>query len=116
MFVYKYPYATIRPVKKTVPEKANLILNLILIALLIIAARVWHLSILEHDEKLEEARRPQKKTVVLPAERGTIRDRFNILLASNKLKYRAAIVYSEIQEVPSVVFEKQADGTVKKKF
>lgn len=102
--------------KKTVPEKANLILNLILLALLIIATRVWHLSILQHDSKIEEARRPQKKTVISPAERGTIRDRYNTLMAANKLKYRAAVVYSEIQEVPSTVFEKQADGSVKKIF
>ncbi|MEI6531376.1 MAG: hypothetical protein WCN87_00965, partial [Chlamydiota bacterium] len=101
---------------KTVPEKANLILNLILLALIIIAARVWHLSVLQHDTKVEESRRPQKKTVILPAERGTIRDRYNILMASNKLKYRAALVYSEIQEIPSVIFEKQADGSLQKVF
>ncbi len=98
------------------PEKANLILNFILLALIIIAVRVWHLTVLQHDTKVEESRRPQKKTIVLPAERGTVRDRYNILMASNKLKYRASLVYSEIQDIPSVVFEKQADGSLKKIF
>lgn len=102
--------------KKTVPEKANLILNLILLALCFITARVWYLSILQHDAKMEEARRPQKKTIIIPAERGTIRDRSNTLLAANKLKYRAALVYADIQEIPAIVYEKQPDGKSKKIF
>lgn len=88
-----------------IPQKANRVLNLVLIGILIIVLRVWHLGVVQHEERLEESRRPQKKTLIEPAKRGTIRDRFNIPLAINKVKYQAAVLYSEIREIPAVKWE-----------
>lgn len=93
-----------------IPSKANLILNLILLAMALILVRVWHLSVIQYDKKLEEARKPQKKVVIEPATRATIRDRFNLPLAINKIQYQAAVLYSQIRDIPSVTWEKDADG------
>ncbi len=98
-----------------VPAKANRILNVVLIGILLILLRVWHLGVIQHEEKLEESRRPQKRLVVEPARRGTIRDRYNIPLAINKVQYNAAIFYSHIRHVPAVVWVKE-EGKKKKKY
>ena len=47
------------------------------------------------------ARKPQRRTVVEPVERGTIRDRFNIPLALNKIQYNAAVCYADIRHIPT---------------
>lgn len=99
-----------------IPKKAQTILSVIGIALLLFVLRTWHLSVIEHDEKVEEASRPQKKVVLEPSKRGTIRDRFNLPLAINKIHYQATIVYSQILQIPSVRWEKQPDGTNVKKY
>jgi cell division protein FtsI/penicillin-binding protein 2 len=99
-----------------IPLKANKILNLILIAMLIIIIRIWHLAVIQYDKKLEESRKPQKRIVIEPAKRATIRDRFNIPLALNKVHYTAAILYSQIRQIPSVVWEKNSDGKKVKIF
>lgn len=93
-----------------IPAKANLILNLILIALALISVRLWHLSTVQYKEKLEESRKPQRKTLVEPAKRGTIRDRFNLPLAINKIHYQAAILYSPIRMIPAVKKETDQEG------
>lgn len=64
---------------------------------------------IQHDERLEQARKPQVRVVIEPAKRGTIRDRFNIPLAINKIQYNASILYSQIREIPSVVWEKKME-------
>lgn len=84
-----------------IPKKTNLILNLILFAMLIITARIWLLTTSEYDKMLEESRKPQRKAVIETAKRGTIRDRFNIPLAINKIRYQAAIVYAPIKRIPA---------------
>lgn len=99
-----------------IPEKANKILNLILLAMLVIVARIWHLTIVQHDDKVEESRKPQRRTLVEVSSRGTIRDRFNIPLAINKISYRAAILYSQLRQIPSVRWEKDETGKKTKKF
>ena len=86
------------------PEKANRILNILLIAFLLILIRVWHLSIIQYDKKSEEARRPRNE-VMEPAMRGTIRDRFNIPLAINKIGYQASIYYSHLKDIPTIVLD-----------
>lgn len=98
-----------------IPGKAQAVLSVIGIALLCIVIRTWHLAVIEHDEKVEEASRPQKKVVLEPSKRGTIRDRFNLPLAINKIHYQATIVYSQLAQIPRVRWEKQADGTNLKK-
>lgn len=99
-----------------IPSKANRVLNLILLGLILIGIRVWHLSVVQHDQRLEESRKPQRRVIVEPAKRASIRDRFNIPLAINKMQYQATIIYSQIQQVPSVVWEKDSTGKRVKVF
>lgn len=99
-----------------IPEKANKILNIILIAMIVIVFRIWHLGIIQHENKLEESRKPQRKTIVEASKRATIRDRFNIPLALNKISYRATILYSQLRQVPSIRWEKDSSGKKIKKF
>ncbi len=75
-----------------------------------IALRVWYLGAVKHDEYLEKALKPQRRSVVEAAARGTIRDRFNIPLAINKVQYNAAVCFDRIREVPVVSWEKGEDG------
>lgn len=93
-----------------ISEKANRVLNLVLIIMLLIILRVWHLSVVQYDNKLEEARKPQRRIIVEAARRATIRDRFNIPLALNKVQYNAAILYSQFRQIPSVAWKKGTDG------
>lgn len=99
-----------------IPTKANKVLNLVLLALILIGIRIWNLAIVQHDQKLEESRRPQQRVIVEAAKRASIRDRFNIPLAINKVQYQAAILYSQIQQIPSVAWEKDASGKKVKVF
>jgi cell division protein FtsI/penicillin-binding protein 2 len=85
-----------------IPTKANRILHVILIALVLIVLRTWHLAVIQNEQRTEEASRPQRKTVIEPATRATIRDRFNLPLAINKIQYQATILYSQIREIPSI--------------
>lgn len=84
--------------------------------MVLIILRVWHLAVIQYDIKLEEFRRPQRKTVVEPARRATIRDRFNIPLAINKVQYRAAILYSQFKQIPAIAWTKDANGNKIKKY
>lgn len=94
----------------SIPEKANRILNGILVVLLLILFRIWHVAIVQHEEKKEEARRPQERVVVERAERATICDRYGIPLAINKVQYNASICYGGIRELPRTVWQKNAEG------
>lgn len=94
-----------------ISQKANRILGVFLVAFLMILLRVWHLSVIQHEERLEKAQRPTRRTVIEPSGRASIRDRFNIPLAINQVQYNAAVSYGEIREVPRIAWEKQADGS-----
>lgn len=94
----------------SIPEKANKVLHLVLIALFLIVLRVWHLAVIQSDEREEAARRPQRRVVIEPAKRATIRDRYNIPLAINKIQYNAAIVYSQFREIKAVEWKTDAEG------
>lgn len=96
-------------------DKANWVLNLILVAFVLIILKIWYLSVIQHDVFEERSRRPQKRTLTEPAKRGTIRDRFNLPLAINRIQYNAAMVYSPIKHIPVVQFE-TIDGKRVKKF
>lgn len=96
-----------------IPAKANRILHFILIAMLLILIRLWHLSFIQYDQRLEESRKPQRKTRIEPATRATIRDRFNLPLAVNKLAYEATILYSQLREIPA--FEWRTDPVTGKR-
>lgn len=93
-----------------IPSKANRILNLILIGMLLIVLRLWHLSVVQYEKRLEEATKPQRRVISEAAKRGTITDRFNLPLAVNKMQYNVAILYSQIRQIPGVVWEKDAEG------
>lgn len=95
---------------RDIPHKANTVLHLLLIAFLMIVFRVWYLGAIKHDEYAEKALKPQRRTVVEEAPRGTIRDRFNIPLAINKVQYNAAIFFDRIREIPVVNWEKNEEG------
>ncbi len=49
-----------------------------LVAFLLILLRVWHLSVIQHEERVETAQRPTRRTVIEPSRRASIRDRFNL--------------------------------------
>ena len=58
-----------------IPTKANRVLNLILLCLILILIRVWYLDVVQHDKYVDQARRPQRKVVIEPTPRATISDR-----------------------------------------
>lgn len=65
-----------------IPTKANRILHFILVAIFLIIIRMWHLSVIQYDQRLEESQKPQRKSIIEPAVRATIRDRFNLPLGT----------------------------------
>jgi cell division protein FtsI/penicillin-binding protein 2 len=93
-----------------IPGKANHILNIILIALAFIVVRIWFLAVIQHEEHSAKAAKPRQREVAIEAERGTIRDRYNLPLAVNKLQYQVAVLYSQIREVPAIVWKIDQDG------
>lgn len=93
---------------RAIPEKANFVLKIILCVLLVIGLRIWHLGIIQHDKKKEEAFQPRRRVALEPAIRGTIRDRFNVVLAANKQEARLSIIYSQFRDIPSwIVVDKE---------
>ncbi|NNM43182.1 MAG: hypothetical protein HKM07_02440 [Chlamydiae bacterium] len=90
--------------------KANRVLNILFLALVLIFIRVWYLSVSQHDHYLQLSRKPQVRTVIEQVERATIRDRFNIPLAMNKIQYNAGILYGQIKQIPSVTWKKDPSG------
>lgn len=102
--------------QRSIPEKANKILNLILVVIVLILAKLWTLTILQHDEGIEASQKPPRKVISLKPERATIRDRFNIPLALNKVQYNAAVSYAQIKVIPSISYEMDANGKKIKKY
>lgn len=93
-----------------IPAKANRILNVILVGMILIVLRVWHLSVVQYDEKLDESRKPQRRVVLEAPKRATIRDRFNAPLAINKLQYNVSILYANIRQIPTNSWGVEAEG------
>lgn len=96
--------------------KANRVLNIILVGMILIVLRIWHLAVIQYDEKLNDSRKPQRRVILEPAKRGTIRDRFNIPLAINKLQYNVAILYNQIKQIPSIAWEVNSEGKRIKRY
>lgn len=94
----------------TLPEKANKILNGVLIVLMLISIKIWHLAVVQHEKKLEESAKPQRRVVIERSERATIYDRFNIPLATNKVQYNATICYGPIRDLPRWKWKKSDSG------
>ena len=99
-----------------IPSKANRILHVILIAMSLFILRVWYLSVIQYEQKVEEAQRPQKKSMIIPATRGTIRDRFNLPLAINTISYQATILYSDLKEIAPIAWKQDLNGKRVKYF
>ena len=94
----------------SIPLKANRILNLILLSFILILIRVWYLSFVQQEMHIQQARKPQRKSVIEKVERATIRDRFNIPLSQNKIAYNATVRYADLREIPSHRWKKDEKG------
>lgn len=101
---------------RSVSQKTNLVLRVFLVALFLILFRIWHLSVLQRDEKLAKAQNSQKRTYLLRANRGTISDRYLTPLALNRICYNAAIYYSQISQIPAASWRVDQSGERKKIF
>ncbi|MDB2614392.1 hypothetical protein N9Y92_04480, partial [Chlamydiales bacterium] len=95
---------------KQIYTKSNKVLHFILVALLLIGVRIWYLTVIQQEELVDEAKRPMHKVVYESANRGTIRDRFNLPLAINQINYQAAIVWSDISQLPQFTWKKDPSG------
>lgn len=94
----------------TMSAKIQRILGLFLIAFLAIVLRVWHLGVIQREEKLLEAQKPRARTILAKADRGIVCDRFGVPMALNRICYNAAIYYGQIAQVPSVTWRSDANG------
>ncbi len=90
--------------------KIHRVLRIFLLCFLGIVLRVWHLGVVQREEKLLEAKKPQHRTILVRADRGTIYDRFHVPMALNRISYNAAVYYSQISEIPAVEWKTGADG------
>jgi len=100
--------------QNNITHKANRVLEIILILFLLIAFKVCLLTVIQREQKLQDTKMPQRKTIVQYAKRGVIYDRFGIPLAINKLKYNATIYYAHLKQIPIVKW--QQDPVTKKKI
>lgn len=94
----------------SVSKKTSLLLRLFLLLLLLIAFRVWQLSVVQKEERVAQARKPQRRSILERAERGSIWDRNGTPLALNRIKYNAAIYYSHLKQFPSFSWKKDEKG------
>jgi len=101
---------TKRPVAKTVIEKSKRILWGLLFAFGVIVVRVWCLAVVLHENKIQEANRPQKRTVIERAERAAIYDRCGILLATNHVQYNVGVCYGRMCHLPRQSIKRDARG------
>ncbi|MCH9631906.1 MAG: Peptidoglycan D,D-transpeptidase MrdA [Chlamydiae bacterium] len=99
-----------------IPAKSNQILNLIFFVMLLITFRIWQLCVIDHEDKVHEALKPQQKVFVQPANRGGIYDRFGEPLAVNKIQYQASVFYSPIRQIPTVRWKRNKKGKKLKSY
>jgi len=100
----------------SVSQKTNLVLRVFLVALFLILFRIWHLTVLQRDEKVLGAQNVQRRTYLLRANRGTISDRYQTPLAVNRICYNAAIYYNQISQIPASAWRVDETGERKKFF
>ena len=91
-------------------QKSNRLLQIFLGAFLLIAFRIWHLTVVQREDKLQEAQKPQRRTIIQQAERGAIVDRFGITLATNRICYNASIYYGQFAQIPSTTWSTDEAG------
>jgi cell division protein FtsI/penicillin-binding protein 2 len=100
----------------SIEAKTRRILTLFLVAFLAILLKVWHLEVIQREEKLLEAQKPQQKTILIRADRGTISDRFNIPMALNRIAYNATIYYAQIAQIPSIAWKGEGKTYARKEY
>lgn len=81
-------------------SKVSRTLNIILLALLLIAVRITFLTTTEHAKYEALSKKPRTRTLLERPHRGTITDRFDKPLALNKLQYNATLLYQPLREMP----------------
>ncbi len=96
--------------QESVPDKANRVLHLVLVALVLIFLRLWQLAVIQHEDRVVAATSPTSRSILEPGRRASIADRYGNPLALNKLHYNAAVVYADIRELPSIVWERNSEG------
>ncbi|WP_100934449.1 penicillin-binding transpeptidase domain-containing protein [Candidatus Chlamydia corallus] len=89
------------PIYLSIAQKTNRLLSGIVVAFAVIALRLWYLGVVEHEQKLEEAYKPQIRVIPQYVERATICDRFGKILAANQLQYDVSIAYGAIRDLPT---------------
>lgn len=97
-----------------IPTKASRILNVILFCLALIAVRLWYLTVIVHDEQVKIAERPRTRILIEQAKRASIRDRYNIPLAINKMRTQVSVVYGQIRNAISHMVLVEKDGSHRK--
>ncbi|MCF7852419.1 MAG: hypothetical protein K9M07_04160 [Simkaniaceae bacterium] len=93
--------------KDDIPQKANRLLMFILVIFILIGIRVVILTTLQYPYYSELSKKPQYKSLIEPANRGSIVDRDNHLLAANRIQYNAAVQFDEIRTIPKIVWKKR---------
>lgn len=97
----------------SVSAKTNRILHILLVAFFFIGFRVWHLGVMQREEKLKEAEKPKVRTLLMRAERGEVCDRFHIPLAVNRTCYNATVYYGQIAQIPAVSWRTEGGKRVR---
>lgn len=97
-------------------SKTNRVLGIFLLCFLAIILKVWHLEVIQREEKLLEAQKPQQRTILVRANRGTISDRFDIPMALNKICYNAAVYYGQIAQIPTIAWKGQHKTYARKEY
>lgn len=100
----------------SISQKTNLVLRAILVVLFLILFRIWHLGVIQRDERIVKAQISQRKTHLVRASRGTIADRYQIPLAFNRISYSAAIYYNQLAQIPFSSWRVNETGTKEKIF
>ncbi len=95
---------------KDIPRKANRVLYLITVSLLLIFVRVWYLQTSARAKHVKRARAPRERVFTQQPTRGAIYDRFGLPLAINRTQFNAAICYSPIRDIPYVRWSKDESG------
>jgi len=94
-------------------SKTRRLLQIVFSVFLVIVFRVWHLGVVQREERLVEAQKPQQRQILLRANRGTICDRFGVPLAVNRICYNAMVYYGQIAQIPVVSWQAEEGGRKK---
>lgn len=93
-----------------ISDKTNRVLQVVSLCFMLILIRSWYLSVIQHEQHVKQAAKPQKRVVIEKADRATICDRFGIPLAVNKIQYNVAVCYSNIRQIPATRWTKNEKG------